>query len=70
MAEDAWNSHKPGRVALAFRPDSQWRNRSDFLTGRAAIEAFLTRNWATARAYRPIKEVWALHAGRTSVRFV
>lgn len=69
MAEDAWNSRDPARVALAYTPDSQWRNRSDFLTGRAAIEAFLTAKWQREQDYRLIKEVWAFHDSRIAVRF-
>lgn len=69
LAEDAWNSRDPARVALAYTPDSQWRNRSDFLTGHAAIEAFLTRKWAKELDYRLIKEVWAFHGARIAVRF-
>jgi len=56
-------------VALAYTPDSQWRNRSAFLTGRAAIAAFLTRKWAREQEYRLIKEVWAFHEARIAVRF-
>lgn len=69
MAEDAWNSRDPARVALAYTPDSQWRNRSTFLTGRAAIEAFLTEKWAREQGYRLIKEVWAFQGARIAVRF-
>ena len=69
MAEDAWNSRDPARVALAYTPDSRWRNRSEFLTGRAEIEAFLTRKWAKEHHYRLIKEVWAFHDARIAVRF-
>lgn len=69
MAEDAWNSRDPARVALAYTPDSRWRNRSEFLTGRAEIEAFLTRKWAKELEYRLIKEVWAFHGARIAVRF-
>lgn len=69
MAEDAWNSREPARVALAYTADSQWRNRSEFLTGRAEIEAFLTRKWAKEHDYRLIKEVWAFHGARIAVRF-
>ena len=69
LAEDAWNSRDPARVALAYTPDSQWRNRAEFLEGRAAIEAFLVRKWARELDYRLIKEVWT-HAGhRIAVRF-
>ena len=69
MAEDAWNSRDPARVALAYTPDSRWRNRAEFLQGRDAIEQFLTRKWARELDYRLIKEVWACHANRIAVRF-
>jgi nuclear transport factor 2 (NTF2) superfamily protein len=68
-AEDAWNSRDPVRVALAYTPDSQWRNRSEFLEGREAIEAFLTRKWQAEREYRLIKELWAHDGNRIAVRF-
>ena len=58
MAEDAWNTCDPERVSLAYTEDSKWRNRAEFLEGRQAIEAFLTR-WARELDYRLIKEVWA-----------
>lgn len=69
LAEDAWNSRDPARVALAYTPDSRWRNRSAFIDGRAAIEAFLTRKWAEELDYRLIKEVWAHVENRIAVRF-
>ncbi len=69
MAEDAWNSRDPARVALAYTPDSQWRNRAEFLQGRAEIEAFLQRKWHRELEYRLIKEVWAHQANRIAVRF-
>ena len=69
LAEDGWNSRDPTRVALAYTPDSQWRNRSEFVTGRAAIEAFLTGKWTREQDYRLIKEVWAFHEARIAVRF-
>ena len=69
LAEDAWNSRDPARVAQAYTPDSRWRNRTEFLHGRADIEAFLTRKWEREREYRLTKELWA-HAGdRIAVRF-
>lgn len=69
MAEDAWNSRDPARVALAYTEDSLWRNRAEFIRGREQIVAFLTRKWARELDYRLIKEVWA-HAGeRIAVRF-
>ena len=55
MAEDAWNSRDPARVAAAYTPDSRWRNRAEFFQGRPAIEAFLTRKWAAELEYRLIK---------------
>lgn len=69
MAEDAWNSRDPARVALAYTPDSRWRNRSEFLQGREAIEAFLRRKWARELDYRLIKELWACEGSRIAVRF-
>lgn len=69
LAEDAWNSREPARVALAYTPDSRWRNRDEFLQGRAAIEAFLTRKWQRELDYRLIKEVWAFRDNRIAVRF-
>lgn len=69
MAEDGWNSRDPARVALAYTPDSRWRNRAEFLQGRAAIEAFLTRKWQRELDYRLIKELWAFHENRIAVRF-
>jgi nuclear transport factor 2 (NTF2) superfamily protein len=69
LAEDAWNSRDPARVALGYTPDSQWRNRAEFLAGTEAIIAFLTRKWAREQDYRLVKELWA-HAGhRIAVRF-
>ncbi len=69
-AEDAWNHRDPARVALAYTPDSQWRNRAEFFSGRDAIRAFLERKWARELEYRLIKEVWAFHDNRIAVRFV
>lgn len=68
-AEDAWNSRDPARVALAYTPDSRWRNRSEFLRGRTEIEAFLTQKWARELDYHLIKEVWAHAGNRIAVRF-
>src|SRR6516164_7192585 len=70
LAEDAWNTRDPARVALAYTPDSRWRNRSEFFSGRAAIEAFLARKWARELDYRLIKELWAFSGDRIAVRFV
>ena len=69
MAENAWNGRDPHKVALAYSEDSQWRNRAEFLTGRAEIEAFLTRKWARELDYRLIKEVWTHAENRIAVRF-
>lgn len=69
MAEDAWNNRDPGKVALAYSPDSVWRNRSEFLSGRQAIVEFLTRKWQRELDYRLIKELWAFHDNRIAVRF-
>ncbi|WP_102125748.1 DUF1348 family protein [Deinococcus planocerae] len=69
LAEDAWNSRDPARVALAYTLGSRWRNRSEFFTGREAITAFLTRKWARELDYRLIKELWAFHGHRVAVRF-
>ena len=68
-AEDAWNTRDPERVALAYTTDSHWRNRSEIFTGRAKIEAFLTRKWAREIDYRLIKELWAFCDNRIAVRF-
>lgn len=69
LAEDAWNSRDPERVALAYTQESRWRNRSKFLTGRPAIEAFLAAKWQRELDYRLIKEVWAFAGNRIAVRF-
>ena len=68
-AEDGWNSRNPAKVALAYTGDSVWRNRSEFLWGRAEIEAFLTRKWEREIEYRLIKELWAFSENRIAVRF-
>jgi nuclear transport factor 2 (NTF2) superfamily protein len=69
MAEDAWNSRDPARVALAYTEGSKWRNRAEFFEGRAAIETFLTRKWQRELDYRLIKDVWAFTENRIAVRF-
>jgi nuclear transport factor 2 (NTF2) superfamily protein len=69
LAEDAWNGRDPAKVALAYTPDSRWRNRAEFLQGREAIEAFLTRKWQRELDYRLIKELWAFRDNRIAVRF-
>jgi nuclear transport factor 2 (NTF2) superfamily protein len=68
-AEDAWNSRNPERVSLAYTVSSKWRNRSEFITGRAAIVEFLTRKWNKELDYRLIKELWAYDQARIAVRF-
>ena len=68
-AEDAWNTRSPEKVALAYTVDSLWRNRSEFLSGRPAIEEFLRRKWAKELDYRLIKELWAFMENRIAVRF-
>jgi nuclear transport factor 2 (NTF2) superfamily protein len=68
-AEDGWNSREPERVSLAYTQDSMWRNRSEFVTGRAAIVGLLQRKWAKELEYRLIKELWAFTENRISVRF-
>jgi nuclear transport factor 2 (NTF2) superfamily protein len=68
-ATAAWNTREPGRVALAYTPDSRWRNRSEFFQGRAAIAAFLAAKWEREQDYRLIKEVWAFTENRIAVRF-
>jgi len=69
LAEDAWNSRDPARVALAYTEDSLWRNRAEFFSGRALIEDFLARKWQRELDYRLIKEVWAFTENRIAVRF-
>jgi hypothetical protein len=69
LAEDAWNSRDPMRVALAYTEDSRWRNRTELFQGREAIVAFLTRKWTRELDYRLIKEMWAFCNDRIAVRF-
>lgn len=68
-AEDSWNTRDPSRVVLSYTVDSWWRNRAEFLQGRVAIEAFLTRKWQKELDYRLIKELWAFSENRIAVRF-
>lgn len=68
-AQDAWNTRDPQRVALAYTLDSQWRNRDEFFSGRAAIVAFLQRKWRRELDYHLQKELWAFHENRISARF-
>jgi nuclear transport factor 2 (NTF2) superfamily protein len=69
MAEDAWNSHDPQRVSLAYTEDSKWRNRAEFPVGRDEIVRFLTRKWARELEYRLVKELWSFTENRIAVRF-
>ncbi|SEK46273.1 hypothetical protein SAMN05444354_101637 [Stigmatella aurantiaca] len=69
LAEDAWNSRDPARVAQAYTQDSRWRNRAEFFQGREAIQAFLARKWQRELDYRLIKELWAFTGNRIAVRF-
>ena len=69
LAEDGWNTRDPAKVALAYTPDSQWRNRAEFFSGREAIQAFLTRKWNRELDYRLIKELWTFAGNRIAVRF-
>ena len=68
-AEDAWNSRNPERVALAYTEDTEWRNRSEFLQGRAQVVEFLRRKWAREHDYRLKKDLWAFTGNRIAVRF-
>ena len=68
-AEDAWNSRDPERVSLAYTADTEWRNRTDFINGRAEVVGFLRRKWERELDYRLRKELWAFHANRIAVRF-
>lgn len=69
LAEDGWNSRNPEQVARAYSEDSRWRNRAEFLQGRTAIRAFLSRKWQQELDYRLIKELWAFQDHRIAVRF-
>lgn len=68
-AEDAWNTRDPQRVSMAYTPDSEWRNRTEFLRGREEIRAFLTRKWERELDYRLKKELWGFRENRMAVRF-
>jgi len=68
-AEDGWNSRDPAKVSLAYSEDSIWRNRDQFLAGRAEIVAFLTAKWVRELDYRLIKELFAFHQNRIAVRY-
>ncbi|MFJ9451078.1 MULTISPECIES: DUF1348 family protein [unclassified Herbaspirillum] len=68
-AEDGWNTRNAEKVSLAYTEDSRWRNRADFVQGRAAIVAFLNKKWVREQQYRLIKELWAFEGNRIAVRF-
>lgn len=68
-AEDAWNTRDPERVSLAYTPDSVWRNRDEFVTGREEIREFLTRKWAREQEYALRKDLWTFGGNRIAVRF-
>ena len=68
-AEHAWNTRNPERVALAYTEDTEWRNRAEFLRGRAAVVEFLKRKWAREHEYRLKKTLWAFAGHRIAVRF-
>ncbi len=69
LAEDAWNTRDPERVAAAYTEDSRWRNRNEFFSGREAIVAFLVRKWQRELDYKLVKEIWAFRDDRIAVRF-
>jgi len=69
MAEDGWNSRNPDKIALAYTPDSRWRNRTEFIDGREQIVQFLDRKWKKELDYRLIKELWAVEGNRIAVRY-
>jgi uncharacterized protein len=69
LIEDAWNSRDPERLALGYSENSRWRNRAEFLNGRAEVTAFLRRKWSRELDYRLIKELWAFGGNRIAVRF-
>jgi len=69
LAENAWNTRDPAKVALAYTVDSSWRNRAEFIQGRPEIIEFLTRKWRKELDYRLIKEVWTFEGIRIAVRF-
>lgn len=69
LAEDAWNSKDPERVAKAYTIDTEWRNRSRFINGREEVVAFLTQKWQDEKHYKLKKELWAFHENRIAVRF-
>jgi nuclear transport factor 2 (NTF2) superfamily protein len=69
LAEDAWNSRDPEKVSLAYTPDTEWRNRAEFINGREEVRAFLDRKWKKELDYRLKKELWGFRENRMAVRF-
>ncbi|MBU1822050.1 MAG: nuclear transport factor 2 family protein [Bacteroidetes bacterium] len=69
MAEDAWNTRDPNKVCLAYTVDTEWRNRTDFITGREEVKVFLTKKWEKELDYKLRKELWGFHKNRMAVRF-
>ncbi|HXB07532.1 MAG TPA: nuclear transport factor 2 family protein [Puia sp.] len=69
LAEDAWNTQDPARVSLAYTPDTEWRNRNEFVNGREEVVRFLTRKWKKELDYKLKKELWAFTGNRIAVRF-
>lgn len=69
IAEDAWNTKDPEKVALAYTIDSEWRNRTEFINGREQVKAFLTRKWKKERHYKLKKELWGFRENRMAVQF-
>ena len=69
MAENAWNSRDPEKVSLAYTVDTQWRNRSEIISGREEVQAFLIQKWGVETQYRLVKDLWAFTDNRIAVRF-
>lgn len=69
IAEDAWNTKDPEKVALAYTTDTEWRNRTEFINGREQVKAFLTRKWKKERHYKLKKELWGFRENRMAVQF-
>lgn len=69
-AEDAWNTRDPEKVCLAYTPDTEWRNRTEFINGRSAVKAFLKRKWEKELDYKLKKELWGFRENRMAVRFM
>ena len=69
LAEDAWNSKDPEKVSLAYTVDTEWRNRTEFINGRSAVQDFLRRKWQKELDYKLKKELWGFRENRMAVRF-